>query len=128
MPAMALDGRQSEVCRALLARMPDKVRDRHRRQVTVGSEQNAAFGDPAITLACGGETPQIAATEFVYNLSGVCWMADASGIKWTTVDREVPIVINVPKDYDSAGQWVTAFSGAISTTVPSAHIPTGCKS
>jgi hypothetical protein len=127
MAAQALDGRQSDVCRALLARMPDKVRDRQRRQVTAGAEQNAAFGDPAITLACGGETPQLPATEFVYNLSGVCWMADTAGTKWTTVDREVPIVVNVPKDYDSAGQWVTAFSGAISSTVPTAHIPTGCK-
>jgi len=127
MTAKALDGRQTEVCRALVARMPDQVRDRQRRQVTAGQEQNAAFGDPAITLACGGETPSIAQSEFVYGLSGVCWMVDPAGTKWTTVDREVPVVIMVPKEYDSPGQWVTAFSGPISSAVLPAHIPSGCK-
>ena len=127
MQAKVLDGRQADVCRALVARMPEQVRDRQRRQVTSGHEQNAAFGDPAITLECGGETPQIAQTEIVYPLSGVCWVADPEGTRWTTVDREVPVVIKVPKGYDSPGQWITAFSGAISATVPTAHVPSGCK-
>ena len=127
MPGKALDARQAEVCRALLSRMPEQVRDRQRRQVTAGHEQNAAFGDPAITLVCGGETASFAPTEMVYPLSGVCWVPDPAGTRWTTVDREVPVVINVPKDYDSPGQWVAAFSGAISATVPPAHVPSGCK-
>jgi len=127
MPAKVLDGRQTEVCRTLLARMPDRVRDRQRRQVTAGQEQNAAFGDPAIKLACGGEAPSLAQTDFVYRLSGVCWLPDSAGTRWVTVDREVPIVIEVPAGYDSPGQWVTAFSGAISAAVPPAHVPSGCK-
>lgn len=127
MPAKALDGRQTEVCRGLLARMPEKVRDRQRRQVTAGPDQNAAFGDPAITLACGGETPPLAQTDFVYHLSGVCWLPDSAGTRWTTVDREVPVVVVVPMGYDSPGQWVTAFSGAISSAIPPAHVPSGCK-
>jgi Protein of unknown function (DUF3515) len=127
MPARPLDERQATVCRALLARMPEAVRDRQRRQVTSGPEQNAAFGDPAITVVCGGETPSFAPTETVYPLSEVCWVADSAGIKWTTVDREVPVVVTVPAGYDSPGQWVTAFSGPISATIPAAHVPTGCK-
>jgi hypothetical protein len=127
MQAKKLDGRQAEVCRALLARMPEAVRDRQRRQVTAGQDQNAAFGDPAITLECGGEMASYPATEFVYNISGVCYLPDPDGIKWMTVDREVPVIINVPKGYDSAGEWVTAFSGVITATVPPAHVPSGCK-
>lgn len=127
MPAKALDARQAEVCRALLSRMPDKVRDRQRRQVTSGHEQNAAFGDPPITVECGGDTPAFAPTDIVYPLSGVCWIPDTSGTRWTTVDREVPVAVMVPSDYDSPGQWVIAFSGAISATVPTAHVPSGCK-
>lgn len=122
-----LDQRQNDVCRALLARMPEAVHDRQRRQVTAGHEQNAAFGDPAITLACGGDQPSFAPTEIVYQLSGVCWVADHTGTRWTTVDREVPVAITVPSAYDSPGQWVTAFSAPISATVPTAHIPSGCK-
>lgn len=127
MPAKALDPRQTAVCRALLARMPEKVRDRQRRQVTAGHEQNAAFGDPAITLECGTQRPSFAPQDMVYGFSGVCWLPDAAGTKWTTVDREVPIAIVVPKDYDSPGQWVAAFSGAITATVPTADAPWGCQ-
>jgi len=127
MPAPPLDERQAAVCRALLVRMPEAVRDRQRRPVTAGHEQNAAFGDPAITVACGGEMPSFAPTETVYPLSGVCWVADSTGIKWTTVDREVPVVVTVPAGYDSPGQWVTAFSGPISVTIVPAHVPSGCK-
>jgi hypothetical protein len=127
MPAKALSTRQSDVCRALLSRMPDQVRDRQRRQVTAGHEQNAAFGDPAITVQCGAQAPAFAPQDTVYAFSGVCWFPDAAGTTWTTVDREVPIAIVVPKDYDSPGQWVAAFSGPITATVPTANVPWGCK-
>jgi Protein of unknown function (DUF3515) len=127
MLAKVLDERQAQVCRELLTRMPDKVRDRQRRQVTAGPERNAAYGDPAITLECGGEPPSLSETDFVYNLSGVCWLPDPAGTKWTTVDREVPVVVVVPPGYDSPGQWVTAFSDPISAAVLPADVPSGCK-
>lgn len=126
-PAVQLDERQTVVCRALMARLPDQVRDRQRRPVTAGPEQNAAFGDPAITVTCGGKEPVFAPADIVYPLSGVCWIPDASGTRWTTVDREVPVVVTVPEEYDPPGQWVAAFSASIDQAVLFADAPWGCK-
>ncbi len=40
------------VCRRSTAQLPATVVGRHRRPVS-GAEQNAAYGDPPITVACG---------------------------------------------------------------------------
>ena len=127
MSAPSLPQRQATVCRALLSQLPDSVRELERRPVTAGHEQNAAFGDPAITLACGGAMPSVPPTDKVYPLDAACWHADPSGTVWTTVDREVPVTITVPKDYEQPGQWVIAFSNVVAATVPTGTVPTGCR-
>lgn len=128
LPAPPLGERHATVCRALLAMLPDEIRDRPRRQVTGGHEQNAAYGDPAITLSCGGEVPEFQPTDFVYPLNEVCWFADQTGTKWTTVDREVPVTVYVPRDYDAPGGWVILFSTPVDSAVApiSGDLPFGC--
>jgi hypothetical protein len=130
MAAPALPDQQATVCRALLAQLPDQIRDRTRRPVSAGPEQNAAYGDPAITLACApGPAPSIAPTAEVYVLSGVCWysVSGKQASTWTTVDRQVPVTVTVPASYDAPGQWVTEFSAPIVAAVPSIqNPPTGC--
>ncbi|MEV4411770.1 DUF3515 family protein [Catellatospora sp. NPDC049609] len=124
-PAPALDARQTTVCRALLSQLPDQVQDMPRRAVVAGHEQNAAYGDPALTVACGGPARNLAADEKVWTLDGVCW--HQAGQAWTTVDREVPVRVTVPASYETPGQWVIAFSKTLIATVPSAkQIPSGC--
>jgi hypothetical protein len=128
--APPLAERPATVCRALLSRLPAALRDRPRRPVTAGPEQNAAYGDPAITLACGGPRPSVDPTAYVYPLSGVCWYAVAgpAATTWTTVDREVPVTVTVPNGYSGQGQWVIEFSPAVGIAVPgTANPPTGCK-
>ncbi|WP_144120507.1 DUF3515 domain-containing protein [Catellatospora sichuanensis] len=125
MDAPALNARQTTVCRALLSQLPAQVRDLPRREVTAGHEQNAAYGDPALTVACGGPSPSFAPTDDVYTLDGVCWHKGDGA--WTTVDREVPVRVTVPAPYDPAGQWVINFSKTLIATVPHAErIPQGC--
>ncbi|BCB82152.1 hypothetical protein GCM10022251_45950 [Phytohabitans flavus] len=129
MPAPELSTRAATVCRALLSRLPASIRDLHQRPVTEGPEQNAAYGDPAITVSCGVTMPAIPPTDLVYPLSRVCWhSADRQGAtEWTTVDREVPVRVTVPKQYDQPGQWTIAFSDPVIAAVPSLkQIPTGC--
>ncbi|OLB65800.1 MAG: hypothetical protein AUI10_05280 [Actinobacteria bacterium 13_2_20CM_2_72_6] len=129
MGAPPLAEHPATVCRALLSRLPAALRDRPRRPVTAGPEQNAAYGEPAITLACGGPRPSVDPTAFLPSLSGVCWLAvqGSTASTWTTVDREVPVTVTVPKTYDPPGQWVIEFSAAIGTAVPvSAARPSGC--
>lgn len=130
MSAPALSGRAELVCRALLSRLPDSLRDQARRPVTAGAEQNAAYGEPPITVACGAAAATFPATDVVYALSGVCWHAaqgDANSV-WTTVDREVPIRVTLPAAYQ--GQLVIDLSAAIVGAVPplsAEKIPTGCN-
>ncbi|WP_155372073.1 DUF3515 domain-containing protein [Catellatospora vulcania] len=123
MAAPALNERQATVCRALLSQLPDQVRDLPRREVTAGHEQNAAYGEPALTVACGGPTPSYPPTDDVYTLDGVCW--HKGGGAWTTVDREVPVRVTVPAEHNE--QLLINFSKTLIATVPHAErIPVGC--
>jgi hypothetical protein len=129
MTAPALTPRAATLCRALLSQLPQTVRDRAQRPVTAGTEQNAAFGDPAITLACGIPAPTYPPTDLVSLLDKVCWhdvqTPDATVL--TTVDREVTIQVTVPKAYEAAGQWAIVFSNPIIETVPKLPSPpAGC--
>ncbi|MGN9907229.1 DUF3515 family protein [Phytohabitans sp. LJ34] len=130
MDAPKLSERATVVCRALVSQLPTAVRDLRVRPVTAGHEQNAAYGDPAITVSCGAPKATYPPTDQVFQLNRVCWhqveRPDAS--EWTTVDREVPVRVTVPRAYDGPGQWTTAFSDTVIATVRSLEkIPTGCK-
>jgi hypothetical protein len=129
MTALPLNERQTVVCRALLSQLPEQVRHLPRRAVTAGHEQNAAYGEPALTLSCGGSTPTgFPDEEIVYQLNNVCWRKDPASSVWTTIDREVPVHVTVPAGLEGPGQWVTAFSGTVTATVPSLpQVPFGCK-
>jgi hypothetical protein len=108
------------VCSALVARLPSDLGGLHRRQVTAGGEQNAAFGDPAILLSCGGPAPAVPPNAQLLGLSDVCWFPEeqADQTVWHTIDRQVPLRVVVPKAAD--GSWLVNLSPAIVTTVPSA--------
>ncbi|MEU2611744.1 DUF3515 family protein [Micromonospora sp. NPDC007271] len=148
MPAPPLAERPATVCRALMSQLPASVRDLQQRPVTAGAEQNAAYGDPALTVACGG-TPRlelcpspapgastdqpadgcISATGHVWRVNGVCWytVEQADGAVLTAVDREVPVRVRLPKTYEQPLKWVTSISDTIVATVPSAETaPSGC--
>ncbi len=130
MPAPRLTARQTTVCRALLSQLPHALRDLPQRPVTAGPEQNAAYGDPAITLACGTTLPSYPPTDTVLGLDGVCWYAaeGAAGSSWTTLDREVPVTVTVPAGYDQPSGWVIQFSTPVAAAIPSAaKVPYGCR-
>lgn len=130
--APQLSERAASVCPALLARLPDQLRDLPRRPVTAGTGQNAAYGDPPITLACGAEPAVYPRDALFWGMSKVCWYAEEGpdGSVWTAIDREVPVAVTVPKEYSGAGDLVNEFSGTLIATVPSkptAEIPSGCR-
>lgn len=130
MPAATLDARRTVVCRALLAELPSAIQDLPQRPVSAGAEQNAAYGDPPITLACGTSVPSFAPTDTISLLDGVCWYPVQRGdaTAWTTLDREVPVTVTVPAHYDQPGQWVIEFSAPVAAAVPRADTVTyGCR-
>ncbi|MGC4896437.1 DUF3515 family protein [Micromonospora sp. DT31] len=130
MAAPALDARPTLVCRALMSQLPDSVRDLPQRPVTAGPEQNAAYGDPALTVACGGAPPVVPPTDEVWVVNKVCWHPTEEGdaTVLTAVDRETAIRVRVPKTYEAPLQWVTGISDTIVSSVPSAaKAPSGCS-
>ncbi|MEU4479494.1 DUF3515 family protein [Micromonospora sp. NPDC023966] len=130
MPAPALAERPATVCRALVSQLPATVRDLAQRPVTAGAEQNAAYGDPALTVACGGTPPLVQPTDEVWSVNKVCWHAvqEADATVLTAVDRETPVRVRIPKQYEQPLQWVTPISDAVVASVPAAKTaPSGCS-
>nr|WP_130340451.1 DUF3515 family protein [Micromonospora kangleipakensis] len=129
LPAPTLAERPATVCRALVSQLPERVRDLAQRPVTAGPEQNAAYGDPALTVACGGTPPIVQPTDEVWSVNKVCWHAvqEADATVLTTVDRETPVRVRVPRQYEQPLQWVSPISDTIVAAVPSAKsAPAGC--
>jgi hypothetical protein len=146
MPAPALAERSATVCRALVSQLPPTLRNLNQRPVTAGPEQNVAYGDPAATVACGNTAPIkpcpsptnggalpagcFPDTDEVWGVNRVCWhpLEQADATVLTTVDREIPVQVRVPKEYGPALQWVAPVSDVIVATVPSAKTaPSGCS-
>src|SRR4051794_2076576 len=116
-PASPLAGRPTLVCRALLARLPERLGDLGRRPVTAGAEQNAAYGDPPVALTCGVPGPSAAPDAQFLRLSGVCWYAvpGAQDTVWSLQAREVPLRVSVPARYE--GQLLVGLSDAIVSSI-----------
>ncbi|NLU79567.1 DUF3515 family protein [Micromonospora sp. HNM0581] len=131
MAAPDLDGRPAVVCRALLSQLPVSIRELPQRPVSAGPEQNAAYGDPALTVACGGDAPQVRPDDHLYLVNSVCWYAvegpDATEL--TTVDRETAVTMRVPHLYGEALQWAAPVSATIVESIRSSGTaPSGCTS
>ncbi|MEV0808571.1 DUF3515 family protein [Micromonospora sp. NPDC050200] len=129
MAAPALDARPATVCRALMSQLPTSVRELAQRPVTAGAEQNAAYGDPALTVACGGAEPSVPATADVWTVNKVCWYVaeEADATVLTTVDRETAVRVTVPRAYEQPLQWVAPISDTVVASVPSGgDVPAGC--
>jgi hypothetical protein len=129
MPAPSLAPEVAEICRSLVTALPGALRDAGRRPVTAGLAQNAAYGDPPVTLACGTPPASLPPDGFVIGLSGVCWYMrpDSDRTVWTTVDRVVPVTVTVPGGQEGSSQSVIPFSAAIrGANPPIDDPPTGC--
>ncbi len=53
MSAPKLSPAHAQACLAFIAQLPTQLRNLPERHVTAGPEQNAAFGEPPITVQCG---------------------------------------------------------------------------
>ena len=141
MAAPKLSARAAEVCLAVTSQLPTTLRSLPARKVTAGPEQNAAYGEPPITVACGGEPPKMCTsvaaidgcvpldTELL-NMNAVCWYADeqTGQTAFTTMDREVPVTVTVPTSYQQGAQWANEFSDIVVETDKSITegVPAGC--
>ncbi|MFI5491007.1 DUF3515 family protein [Actinoplanes sp. NPDC051859] len=140
--APKLDDRAQQVCLAVTSQLPQQVRDLRPRKVSAGPEQNAAYGEPPLTVSCGVARPTMCPsleetgsgcvpldTELM-TMNRVCWWAakQATGTTFTTMDREVPVQVTVPSQYDQPAQWANEFSDLVVKTDKSITegVPSGC--
>lgn len=141
MVAPALGAREAQVCLAVTSQLPNQVRNLPARQVSAGPEQNAAYGEPPLTVACGVPQPRMCATvdggagcvpldTELLIMDQVCWYAEQApdAAVFTTMDREVPVRVTVPSSYAQPAQWANEFSATVISTVKSRTegVPSGC--
>jgi hypothetical protein len=142
MAAPKLSERAAAVCLAVTSQLPAKVRNLPPRKVTAGPEQNAAYGEPPLTVACGVARPAMCATTGTSTngcvpldsellvMNRVCWAAGSSGrgVTFTTMDREIPVQVTVPASYANPAQWANEFSDTVVETDKSITegVPSGC--
>ena len=141
MAAPRLSERAAQVCLAVTSQLPNQVRNLVARKVSAGPEQNAAWGEPPLTVACGVARPVLCETldggtgcvpldAELLNMNRVCWYAEAKpgGTAFTTMDREVPVQVTVPSQYEQAAQWANEFSDVVVQTDKSVTkgVPSGC--
>ncbi|MFN8194734.1 MAG: DUF3515 domain-containing protein [Nocardioidaceae bacterium] len=102
---------QATRCRALLDALPDTVFHELRRSVDPEDALGAAWGDPAITLTCGGDMPsgfdRFSTCEVA---DGVGWYADEDeatdqslDATLTTVGYEPVVSVRLPATYRPEG-------------------------
>lgn len=142
MAAPRLDAATTKVCLAVTSQLPTQLRNLPGRTVSAGPEQNAAWGEPPIRLACGVPQPAmceradggkpgcVPLTTELLIMNGVCWWGDDGPATkvFTTMDREVAVQVSVPAGYAQPAQWANEFSDAVVKAVTSktAGVPSGC--
>jgi hypothetical protein len=141
MVAPKLSERAAQVCLAVTSQLPAAVRNLPARKVSAGPEQNAAYGEPPLTVACGVEQPRMCETlpggadcvpldTELLIMNRVCWYAKqtADTAVFTTMDREVAVQVTVPMSYRQPAQWANEFSDIVVATDKSRTegVPSGC--
>jgi hypothetical protein len=143
MAAPELTEQTARVCLAVTSQLPSTVRDLPARKVSAGPEQNAAYGEPPITVACGVPQPTmcervdgghpgcVPLDAVMLVMNGVCWYGQDGPATdlFTTMDREVAVRVAVPGSYQQTAQWANEFSDTVVNTVKSRDtgVPTGCR-
>jgi hypothetical protein len=107
-------------CPVLMGQLPLELAGETSRRVESDSPFAYAWGDPPVVLICGVDPPAGYVTGApTIVISGVEWFVDTSDrdvVVWTTVDRTVPVQVQVPASSDSAS--VTALCPVIATALP----------
>jgi hypothetical protein len=102
-------GAAATACRELLKDVPEVVEDQSRREVQPSSPYTAAWGDPAITLACGVAKPAgLNAASECFEVNGVGWFSEerAAAVRFTSIGRSSYVQVTVPKAYVPANPLV----------------------
>lgn len=113
-------GADSAACRSLLPALPDKLSDASRREIEGSPAGIAAWGDPAVILRCGLETPEdLTCSSALVQVNGVSWLqlteAGLGSTTYIAADRSVRVAVTVP---DGSGTGaIQQISDVVSSTL-----------
>lgn len=110
----------ASVCTDLMTALPSTVLDEDRREVQPG-QFSAAWGDPTITLRCGGPPPPtLTEASQCFEVNGVGWFAEqgSGGYLFTTIGRSAFVEIGVPSSYAPEANALVDVAAAITAQVP----------
>ena len=108
-------------CPVLMQQLPLEIAGETSRQVSSDTPYAYAWADPPVVLVCGVDPPAgyVVGGPQTFVINGVEWFVDTTDpavAVWTTVDRNVPVQVQVPSTTDSA--IPTALGPIISTALP----------
>lgn len=104
----------------LMAALPSTVLDQERREVQPG-RFSAAWGDPAITLRCGGtKPPTLNEASECFEVNRVGWFAEQAdgGYLFTTIGRSAFVEMGVPSEYAPEANALVDVAAPITAQIP----------
>jgi hypothetical protein len=114
-------GADSAACKKLMPALPEQLTNGRSRVVEGGGDGIAAWGDPAVILRCGLETPEdLTCSSGLTQVNGVSWLQlTEAGLGETTyiaADRSVRIAVTIP---DGLGTGpIQQISDTVASTLP----------
>jgi hypothetical protein len=113
-----------DICRRLVAALPSKVDDLHRRRVSPDDATTAAWGDPPVLLRCGVARPTgITMTSMLAGVNGIYWFIDQRDPDvrvWTTTQLRANVEVRIPTEHDPPQGPLVDIAAAITATDPKA--------
>jgi hypothetical protein len=109
------------ICRSLIATLPETVDGHDRRETDPASDYTAAWGDPAIILACGvTKPPGLGPASQCFEVNGVGWFAEQQEqrVRFTTIGREAFVQVIVPKDHAPEANPLVDLAAPITRQIP----------
>lgn len=115
------DQQAAALCHTLIKNLPTTVDGQRQRSVKPDSGLTAAWGHPAITLACGVTKPAgMNAASRCWEVNKVGWYEQVrdSDIRFTTLGRKTLVQVTVPNKYAPQADALTDVAHAISAHIP----------
>lgn len=114
-------GAETAACKALMPALPAQLAALAHRPIEGGGTSIAAWGDPAVILRCGIETPQeLDCSAALVRINSVYWLQlTENGLDSTTyiaADRSVRIAVTLPTG--SGTGPITQLSDVVGSTLP----------
>jgi hypothetical protein len=107
-------------CAALLTALDSPLEGLAKRDVSPASAFTRAWGDPAVTLRCGGPVPAADAADSLAVVNGVTWRVRTIGdvVLWQAENRSVGVEVRVPLANRSQEGVLSDITKAVQSAIP----------